>query len=1076
MAFDQELQQTTGETKSDAAKTEQTGKRTRTEDGATTTQREPSEQSDDKQARLASLIAELEAQFVRRPAHAKQIAVTLSVEFPDRFDAAWVLKTYGDIDAAAWRKQKVETVNAAWDDRPAVAKAAISELRARYRGDKALARWAAAMEKQIDAHQLRLRLEAQIRAWDRRPGEAQAAAREANRLWPRQYPKSWLRKFEQQTWSFQDVKWAERISPAELTAALGDNVVDWDDAPLEVKQELQIRLGRKKAEQYYGKGGGGATDDRALVLTDASRTEVLEKSSQDSGFTFTKKEEIPVKRLDLTARQYDKKASELESSLIPTSQESGNPLLARRPDVMTTIFNDVMAKQAEAYRSRGTAYRTLVANIQSGKTTIAAERELIKRDLFAIDNELRNQYPQLREYEKQAKTDASVSDKLEATRKVIQQLEQHEAVLKQVLDAPDGVVPGAGQIAIAMPGPSMGPASAERTNASRQLYGVIDTLQSVTGGENPVGIQKNLQEMGVGLIRFKGRFDMFNAGVMRMVANLGSYVLPESITAPILGMAEQSRALGLAFTTANTKFTKDNEAIQMKYTAAGGEIPMIDRVFSTQKIFEKPDVAILAFIQAMPQTKGVSLALQVGITGAQTIEAFFATYGQTGQLTPALQAAGWSAVMGAAGIVLDKLGLPPSAALISNITLVYGFGKLRGLTTAQIEEEIAFALVGAAVGAAKSVTKPGGSATLEGVAAKSREIAAALDDATGAKTESKPTTEFTADDLAKSKKIDDAANDLAAAIEGSRALMQELQRLQQAKQPTQETVAQLKKSVATTDQKRAALKSALANPTVGTTRISTSVTDASTVEPTVATPTVETTPTVATRTAETKPTSADRTVATTIPTDAVLPAWLPRNNAVILKSALEAGPNVWTNTGNTATGDIPFQRGLTGDFTKGPTAGVKEAQSLFSGTADPMNRSVTLYGDGTGYATSEMATSEVTSQYASPMAVRGRVSSVQDRGDTTARVDNLSMSNVESISFLPDVKNAIGWSKAFVELTTSSGLKLDPASRGAKFLADIQDVLTTKPKYGEDDGIGRPLLNESEVNDALLEVFQRYVR
>ena len=133
MGFDQELEGTKSTRTTSDKTVEQTGKRTRV-DGDVDKTPTQTDEAQTKDARLATLVKQLERQFVRSPAQAKQTAVTLSVEFPERFDAAWVLKVMGDIDAAVWRKQKVETVNAAWDDRPAVAKAAIGELRARYRG------------------------------------------------------------------------------------------------------------------------------------------------------------------------------------------------------------------------------------------------------------------------------------------------------------------------------------------------------------------------------------------------------------------------------------------------------------------------------------------------------------------------------------------------------------------------------------------------------------------------------------------------------------------------------------------------------------------------------------------------------------------------------------------------------------------------------------------------------------------------------------------------------------------------------------------------------------------------------
>ena len=820
MGFDQEQDRTkvAGKTTADKSATT-TGKRTQVEDEKT-----------DPDARLATLVKQLERQFVRNPAVAKATAVTLSVEFPERFDAAWVLRIYADIDAAVWGKDKVDAVLASWDDKPGYARALIDELQKRYRADKGLQRWAVAMERQITEHQTRLRLEGEIRAWDRKPGLAQAAARELNRLWPRNYPKRWLRQFEKQVWSFQDVKWAEKITSAELTSALGDNVIDWDEAPVEVKQELQIRLGREKAQLYYGKGGKGAKDTREVVLSDDKRADVLGKSAQVApGFDFTKKEDIPVKRLELTAKQYDKKSDELLGSQIKTEQSSPNQLLAMQPDVFTTLYNNVIAKQAQEYRERGAQYRALKANIEAKRTSIAAERDKIKADIAGLDREIANQSYALTDAERQAKENPDAADKLEQQRKMMKQLEDHKAMLAKVLEDPDGVIPGAGQLALAFPPRAMQAGSMNDVNARRQVNQVIDAIEYVTGGENPTGIQRNFQEMAIGLVRFKGRFDMFAAGVARMVGNLGSYVLPDSMTTPIINMADQAKAVSIAFSNANTKYTKDNEASSMAYTADGGKLPMIDRVFSTQKIFEKPDVAILAFLQAMPTTKGVSLALQIGINGAQTLEAFFSTYGRTGQLTPSLQAAGWSAVQGTVGIVLDKLGLPPSAGLIANITLVFGFGKLRGLSREQIEEEIAYALVGAAVGAVKTTTRPGGSGTLEGVAAKTREIVSAIEESSGKtpKADETPTTELTGDDLVRSKKIDDAANELAATIETSRLVMRELQALQQQKQPTKTKVEELRKVAQQTTQKRAALKDALgATRTVGTTKITTTTTDA----------------------------------------------------------------------------------------------------------------------------------------------------------------------------------------------------------------------------------------------------------
>ena len=389
--------------------------------------------------------------------------------------------------------------------------------------------------------------------------------------------------------------------------------------------------------------------------------------------------------------------------------------------------------QLEALREGGTAYRQLATRLRSGETTVDAERKLMLADNGALDRAISYTAELLAEARKTAATEDSTSTLDEyqqreragtvpvaggvrptfnapknetsaqkAERSLASELEslkRQQAALKLALATPGMLLPGAGAVAKTYPGDSI--SASTQTQGQRIASSITRGIEYVTTGDNPYpgeSVSKNLNEQLIAVMHLGGRVAAFDAGVAKFLGDGASYVLPDWMSSPLLRMGSDLRDLSTALSGASSKLTGAQEYDVSTFTKAGGKIPLIDRVLSPQKIIEQPDAALFTLLAAVPS--GGSIAVQAGIIGLQSLEAFFSSYGRGESVSGSLSSAGLVALQGGVGLVLQKFGLP--GAVGGNIALIYVMGKIQGVPPDQIEEEIARSLLllglGAAVG------------------------------------------------------------------------------------------------------------------------------------------------------------------------------------------------------------------------------------------------------------------------------------------------------------------------------------------------------------------------------------------
>lgn len=753
----------------------------------------------DRQLRVGQLIGQLQAAFVSAPAKAKELAATLAREFPAQFPHAWVVKVGAQIDAARRQRAEqervaalVEQARAQWDRRPEEAKDTLRRALALRPRDAKFRRWAGGFIRQIDAFQDGLGLE---RTFTTRPSEAVAIAERMHRRDPGRYGAAWLGKVRSGVWKFQDAAWAARVSRDELAAWVGANAVEWDEVPDTVKNELAVRLGQMKRDQLLGRGGGGVRSSAALVgpSSDAQRAGLLDQVDDVSPtFQFTKPADLPAKRLDKAGQQLQGEADRVRSELIPVGPTStDNPLLTgpggNQPDLMTTLYNKAAIERATELQRSGTAYRDLASRLRAGTTTIAAERVLMEQDRKALTFELDKVTAALAQARKADDTKALAALESQASN-----LRVSIGGLTDVLARPDGVVPGAGKIASALDwvGPSWSAASPE----SQQVGTITRAIEYVTGTDKDPysqGIGRALNEQAVGLLRFTSRISAFQAGVNLFIANLGAGVLPESFTIALTEASRAQQRQAVALKNAGTETTSGNDRSRM---IAGDKLPLIDRLFSNEAVFEKPDQAVLAVAQPLLPS-GVGVAAQVAIGTMQTVETFFATYGQRGSMREAMTAAGWAGLQNLAGAALGKFGVVGDVG--GNIALVYAVGKARGLSREQLEEEIAWTLIGA--GLSHASTKVAGGAAPSPVSAKTDAVLTALD---GPSTTPRPR------EAAEVAGIDRAAVQVEGAVRAEQVVIEKLLDTQRRGGDTSPLLAELRAASEFTRRQRAVLQEA----------------------------------------------------------------------------------------------------------------------------------------------------------------------------------------------------------------------------------------------------------------------------
>jgi hypothetical protein len=187
---------------------------------------------------------------------------------------------------------------------------------------------------------------------------------------------------------------------------------------------------------------------------------------------------------------------------------------------------------------------------------------------------------------------------------------------------------------------------------------------------------------------------------------------------------------------------------------------------------------------------------------------------------------------------------------------------------------------------------------------------------------------------------------------------------------------------------------------------------------------------------------------------------------------LDAGPNRWVDLPNKPEGAYDFQRGLSGDYATG-LGGKGEAESLLSGANSSTDRFVSVLGDRDSAATMD----QITRQYADPIAIKGKADLFDVTGDMGS-IKNLNADNISSMgAFTPSSsETAMQWGRNYLGMAddlAKEGIVPTPGSRGAAFVEDLKGAFGTA-KYGEFDGIGRPVINRDEVQGAVSGVMDRY--
>ncbi|MEO6952024.1 MAG: hypothetical protein ABI321_09440 [Polyangia bacterium] len=269
------------------------------------------------QTHRLGLVDELKEAYEKHPERAKSIVAQLHKASPDECDEKWVAARNGEIDKLVRRDDLLKGVRANWSRAPEVARADLLSLG---RLVPQMAAWTRQQLLRLGVDEKRVHLQGQLSAhFYKRPGDAQnevmalytLAQRSGDATLRRTFSAAWMRKVKDSIWKFQDAAWAQKITGADIQNWLGDNAVEYEDAPVEVKQAISVDLGRQLAQLRYGKGGQGAKDTRTLdAPNEDQRQTFLSKTAKaapaNSGFTWGDKTRTQIERTDKTAKRlYD---------------------------------------------------------------------------------------------------------------------------------------------------------------------------------------------------------------------------------------------------------------------------------------------------------------------------------------------------------------------------------------------------------------------------------------------------------------------------------------------------------------------------------------------------------------------------------------------------------------------------------------------------------------------------------------------------------------------------------------------------------------------------------------------------
>lgn len=713
----------------------------------------------DPDAREKQLLEQLQKQFVRSPDAAKQTATTLAAEFPAQFSADWVLKTFKDIDDAHLRKTLGEQAQRSWDRRPGDAIRALHQLTASFPRDAALRSWCAAFEKRILNFQDSQRL---AEVWDREPSTAQNLARQLHARDPKAYNSRWLASIEQRVWNFQDRAWAMKVTDQELRAWLGEYAIDWDETPADVRARIQSLVGQAKRDASFKPGGGGAKSSATVdAPTDDQRDRMRAAATSGTNFEF---KDPTVKRLELASSALKKQADDARTNAATdqNAAQQNNPFgMFGQQDVMTTIMSQVEARRARDLDRASSEYAQLADRIKTGATTLEKERELMRRDVAALDYNIRTT------------SDEKANASLRASRDQ----------LAQVLADPKGVVPGAGEIAKVLPSGDAWVAS-KTSDAQSAVNTITDTIDQVTTGGDPYsqGIGRPFNEMAVGTLHFLGRVSQIEEGMNALITDAAAHFLPDSVVSAMQRSLELQHQQTVALKGANTQLTRYEDASQETYVAAGGTVKLIDQI-TPKKIAEAPDQVALAVVSGIPAAKVPAIA--IGAAWGLT-EGFFETYAQTRDLGQSLKVAGFMAVQNAASLAISKLPIGNSGQLAASLALTYIVGKAQGLSPDQMQSQIAMTLVLSGVNSATGA--------LANMHAQTRTIVNDM--------EGKPPTNEPPVDTARDAEIDRVANELRGELVKSHELIEQLQVAQKSKQDTAPILEKLQEQAQVTQAKR----------------------------------------------------------------------------------------------------------------------------------------------------------------------------------------------------------------------------------------------------------------------------------
>lgn len=211
------------------------------------------------------------------------------------------------------------------------------------------------------------------------------------------------------------------------------------------------------------------------------------------------------------------------------------------------------------------------------------------------------------------------------------------------------------------------------------------------------------------------------------------------------------------------------------------------------------------------------------------------------------------------------------------------------------------------------------------------------------------------------------------------------------------------------------------------------------------------------------------------------PAPVPRPAAIARVQSAERrlfdeGPNRWVPTGNEPTGQL-VQRGMSGDMSASArgSGGVDEARAVFDGTS---TRYQTLSIVPAG--SEDAVTRHTTSEYSSPLAIRGRlpddVVDAHRQGDTQMLLPrSLQPGEISAVGAFPPTSSSdarLGWAEGYLRAQDQAGIRPTPGSRGAAFSGELREALG-RSRWEEND-MGRYRANDDEIARAVGAIIDRY--